>query len=206
MGRLSDRDEFSPLQLNPSRSPPRQPLLRSSACGFPAARGTTGGGSIGFVGISLGLLLVFYISRWCRSTVLSFKIAHLLFRVWGCRVILSCFLFFFFFVSIQIVAAIFAIAGIVMMTYADGFHSHSVIGIALVVGSASMSALYKVSTPGPSPTPRKIQESSPSSLCACLANCHAVQCHMPIFEGSAMNTLTLQRCIQVCTCLESALT
>lgn len=30
------------------------------------------------------------------------------------------------------------------MTYADGFHSHSVIGIALVVGSASMSALYKV--------------------------------------------------------------
>lgn len=31
-----------------------------------------------------------------------------------------------------------------MMTYADGFHSHSVIGIALVVGSASMSALYKV--------------------------------------------------------------
>lgn len=45
-------------------------------------------------------------------------------------------------------AAIFAIAGIVMMTYADGFHSHSVIGIALVVGSASMSALYKVSTTG----------------------------------------------------------
>lgn len=41
-------------------------------------------------------------------------------------------------------AAILAIAGIVMMTYADGFHSHSVIGIALVVGSASMSALYKV--------------------------------------------------------------
>lgn len=47
-------------------------------------------------------------------------------------------------VSQQIVAAIFAIAGIVMMTYADGFHSHSVIGIALVVGSASTSALYKV--------------------------------------------------------------
>lgn len=44
----------------------------------------------------------------------------------------------------QIVAAILAIAGIVMMTYADGFHSHSVIGIALVVGSASTSALYKV--------------------------------------------------------------
>lgn len=46
--------------------------------------------------------------------------------------------------SVQIVAAILAIAGIVMMTYADGFHSHSVIGIALVVASASMSALYKV--------------------------------------------------------------
>ncbi|KAM5235668.1 solute carrier family 35 member F3 isoform 2-T2 [Ctenodactylus gundi] len=48
------------------------------------------------------------------------------------------------FMGVRIVAAILAIAGIVMMTYADGFHSHSVIGIALVVGSASMSALYKV--------------------------------------------------------------
>ncbi|GAB5578354.1 putative thiamine transporter SLC35F3 isoform X3 [Prionailurus iriomotensis] len=51
---------------------------------------------------------------------------------------------FVFLLSWIIVAAILAIAGIVMMTYADGFHSHSVIGIALVVGSASMSALYKV--------------------------------------------------------------
>ncbi|XP_038617126.1 putative thiamine transporter SLC35F3 isoform X2 [Tachyglossus aculeatus] len=48
------------------------------------------------------------------------------------------------FMGVRIVAAILAIAGIVMMTYADGFHSHSVIGIALVVGSASMAALYKV--------------------------------------------------------------
>ncbi|XP_031316741.2 solute carrier family 35 member F3 [Camelus dromedarius] len=48
------------------------------------------------------------------------------------------------FMGVRIVAAILAIAGIVMMTYADGFRSHSVIGIALVVGSASMSALYKV--------------------------------------------------------------
>uniref|UniRef100_A0A8C6P523 Solute carrier family 35 member F3 n=1 Tax=Nothobranchius furzeri TaxID=105023 RepID=A0A8C6P523_NOTFU len=48
------------------------------------------------------------------------------------------------FMGVRIVAAIFAIAGIVMMTYADGFHSHSVIGITLVVASASMSALYKV--------------------------------------------------------------
>lgn len=31
-----------------------------------------------------------------------------------------------------------------MITYADGFHSHSVIGISLVVGSASTAALYKV--------------------------------------------------------------
>ncbi|XP_016121780.1 putative thiamine transporter SLC35F3, partial [Sinocyclocheilus grahami] len=44
----------------------------------------------------------------------------------------------------KIVAAILAIAGIVMLTYADGFHSHSVIGITLVVASASASALYKV--------------------------------------------------------------
>ncbi|XP_051880519.1 putative thiamine transporter SLC35F3 isoform X2 [Pristis pectinata] len=48
------------------------------------------------------------------------------------------------FMGVRIVAAIFAIAGIVMITYADGFHSHSVIGIALVVASASTSALYKV--------------------------------------------------------------
>lgn len=51
------------------------------------------------------------------------------------------------FLCLQIVAAILAIAGIVMMTYADGFHSHSVIGITLVVTSASMSALYKVGLP-----------------------------------------------------------
>ncbi|XP_039520965.1 putative thiamine transporter SLC35F3a isoform X2 [Pimephales promelas] len=43
-----------------------------------------------------------------------------------------------------IVAAILAIGGIVMMTYADGFHSHSVIGISLVVASASTAAIYKV--------------------------------------------------------------
>ncbi|XP_071337003.1 solute carrier family 35 member F3 isoform X3 [Trachinotus anak] len=51
------------------------------------------------------------------------------------------------FMGVRIVAAILAIAGIVMMTYADGFHSHSVIGITLVVASASMSALYKLSVP-----------------------------------------------------------
>ncbi|XP_073776343.1 solute carrier family 35 member F3 isoform X2 [Danio rerio] len=48
------------------------------------------------------------------------------------------------FMGVRIVAAILAIAGIVMLTYADGFHSHSVIGITLVVASASASALYKV--------------------------------------------------------------
>lgn len=37
-----------------------------------------------------------------------------------------------------------AIAGIVMMTYADGFHSRSVIAISFVVASASTSAIYKV--------------------------------------------------------------
>ncbi|XP_055031091.2 putative thiamine transporter SLC35F3a [Misgurnus anguillicaudatus] len=48
------------------------------------------------------------------------------------------------FLGVRIVAAILAIGGIVMMTYADGFHSHSVIGISLVVGSASTAAMYKV--------------------------------------------------------------
>ncbi|MGH0186574.1 UNVERIFIED_CONTAM: hypothetical protein FKN15_022066 [Acipenser sinensis] len=37
-----------------------------------------------------------------------------------------------------------AITGIVMMAYADGFHGDSIIGVALAVGSASTSALYKV--------------------------------------------------------------
>lgn len=44
----------------------------------------------------------------------------------------------------QIVAAIMAITGIVMMAYADGFHGDSFVGVALAVGSASTSALYKV--------------------------------------------------------------
>ncbi|XP_064411238.1 solute carrier family 35 member F3 [Latimeria chalumnae] len=48
------------------------------------------------------------------------------------------------FMGVRFVAAILAITGIVMMTYADGFHSRSIIGIALIVASASMSAIYKV--------------------------------------------------------------
>ncbi|XP_058846561.1 solute carrier family 35 member F4-like isoform X3 [Acipenser ruthenus] len=48
------------------------------------------------------------------------------------------------FMGIRIVAAIMAITGIVMMAYADGFHGDSIIGVALAVGSASTSALYKV--------------------------------------------------------------
>ncbi|XP_043553678.1 solute carrier family 35 member F4 isoform X1 [Chiloscyllium plagiosum] len=48
------------------------------------------------------------------------------------------------FMGVRIVAAIMAITGIVMMAYADGFHGDSIIGVALVVGSASTSALYKV--------------------------------------------------------------
>lgn len=47
----------------------------------------------------------------------------------------------------QIVAAIMAITGIVMMAYADGFHGDSFVGVALAVGSASTSALYKVRPP-----------------------------------------------------------
>lgn len=47
----------------------------------------------------------------------------------------------------QIVAAIMAITGIVMMAYADGFHGDSFVGVALAVGSASTSALYKVRQP-----------------------------------------------------------
>ncbi|EDL20789.1 solute carrier family 35, member F4, isoform CRA_b, partial [Mus musculus] len=44
----------------------------------------------------------------------------------------------------EIVAAIMAITGIVMMAYADNFHADSIIGVAFAVGSASTSALYKV--------------------------------------------------------------
>lgn len=47
-------------------------------------------------------------------------------------------------ICLQIVAAIMAITGIVMMAYADGFHGDSFVGVALAVGSASTSALYKV--------------------------------------------------------------
>uniref|UniRef100_H3DJ27 Solute carrier family 35 member F4 n=1 Tax=Tetraodon nigroviridis TaxID=99883 RepID=H3DJ27_TETNG len=48
------------------------------------------------------------------------------------------------FMGVRIVAAIMAITGIVMMAYADGFHGDSFVGVALAVGSASTSALYKV--------------------------------------------------------------
>ncbi|XP_055087059.1 solute carrier family 35 member F4 isoform X2 [Periophthalmus magnuspinnatus] len=47
------------------------------------------------------------------------------------------------FMGVRIVAAIMAITGIVMMAYADGFHGDSFVGVALAVGSASTSALYK---------------------------------------------------------------
>ncbi|KAK1800613.1 hypothetical protein P4O66_005821, partial [Electrophorus voltai] len=48
------------------------------------------------------------------------------------------------FMGVRIVAAILSITGIVMMSYADGFHSDSITGVALGVGSASTSAFYKV--------------------------------------------------------------
>lgn len=57
----------------------------------------------------------------------------------GWRRALRCFA-----LSVQIVAAIMAITGIVMMAYADGFQGDSIIGVAYAVGSASTSALYKV--------------------------------------------------------------
>lgn len=44
-----------------------------------------------------------------------------------------------------------AITGIVMMAYADGFHGDSFVGVALAVGSASTSALYKVRPNHPTP-------------------------------------------------------
>ncbi|MBN3304852.1 S35F4 protein, partial [Amia calva] len=48
------------------------------------------------------------------------------------------------FLSSKIVAVILSITGIVMMAYADGFHSDSITGVALAVGSASTSAFYNV--------------------------------------------------------------
>uniref|UniRef100_A0A673JVA3 Solute carrier family 35 member F4-like n=1 Tax=Sinocyclocheilus rhinocerous TaxID=307959 RepID=A0A673JVA3_9TELE len=48
------------------------------------------------------------------------------------------------FMGVRIVAAILSITGIVMLAYGDGFHSDSITGVALGVGSASASALFKV--------------------------------------------------------------
>lgn len=115
--------------------------------------------------------------------------------------------------SIQIVAAILAIAGIVMMTYADGFHSHSVIGIALVVGSASMSALYKVrpcagvcalrqdsglSTAGPStgsPGGCLCFKRSPCSLCE-LGTLRRPRRHTAALALALQTFLPVARCLQ----------
>ena len=59
---------------------------------------------------------------------------------------LPCCVLCFEYCSTQIVAAILSITGIVMLAYADGFHSNSITGVALGVGSASTSAFYKVKT------------------------------------------------------------
>ncbi|KAK2871126.1 hypothetical protein Q8A67_023653 [Cirrhinus molitorella] len=48
------------------------------------------------------------------------------------------------FMGVRIVAAILSIIGLVMLAYGDGFHSDSITGVALGVGSASASALFKV--------------------------------------------------------------
>nr|XP_021335033.1 solute carrier family 35 member F4-like isoform X1 [Danio rerio] len=48
------------------------------------------------------------------------------------------------FMGVRIVAVILSITGIVMLAYGDGFHSDSITGVALGVGSASTLALFKV--------------------------------------------------------------
>ncbi|XP_043105769.1 solute carrier family 35 member F4 [Puntigrus tetrazona] len=48
------------------------------------------------------------------------------------------------FMGVRIVAVILSITGLVMLAYGDGFHSDSITGVALGVGSASASALFKV--------------------------------------------------------------
>ncbi|XP_051900913.1 putative thiamine transporter SLC35F3 [Pristis pectinata] len=48
------------------------------------------------------------------------------------------------FMGVRIVAAILSVTGIVLIAYADGFLRNAIVGVALVVGSASASALYKV--------------------------------------------------------------
>ncbi|XP_077098770.1 solute carrier family 35 member F4 [Siphateles boraxobius] len=48
------------------------------------------------------------------------------------------------FMGVRVVAAVLSITGIVMLVYGDGFHSDSITGVALGVGSASTSALFKV--------------------------------------------------------------
>ncbi|XP_072407137.1 solute carrier family 35 member F3 isoform X2 [Chiloscyllium punctatum] len=48
------------------------------------------------------------------------------------------------FMGVRIVAAILSISGIVLIASVDGFRRDSIVGVALVVASASTSALYKV--------------------------------------------------------------
>ncbi|KAM9786586.1 solute carrier family 35 member F4 isoform 1-T1 [Syngnathus typhle] len=78
------------------------------------------------------------------------------------------------FMGVRIVAAIMAITGIVMMAYADGFHGDSFVGVALAVGSASTSALYKVRPP-------KVAMSPTGPPCCLLT----IQVLFKMFLGSA---------------------
>lgn len=73
-----------------------------------------------------------------------------------------------------------AITGIVMMAYADGFHGDSFVGVALAVGSASTSALYKVR---PS---RSVPQQTPVCLYACMSMLILLaQVLLKMFLGSA---------------------
>ncbi|KAL7848524.1 hypothetical protein AOLI_G00232420 [Acnodon oligacanthus] len=67
------------------------------------------------------------------------------------------------FMGVRIVAAILSITGIVMLAYADGFHSNSITGVALGVGSASTLAFYKVLFR------KRVGEVGPGAVCVLLS-------------------------------------
>nr|XP_023699246.1 solute carrier family 35 member F4-like [Paramormyrops kingsleyae] len=72
------------------------------------------------------------------------------------------------FMGVRIVGTILSVTGIVMMAYADGFHGDSIMGVALAVGSACASALFKVLLR------RRVGEEQPggaSVLLSCVGMC-----------------------------------
>ncbi|XP_023699246.2 solute carrier family 35 member F4 [Paramormyrops kingsleyae] len=75
------------------------------------------------------------------------------------------------FMGVRIVGTILSVTGIVMMAYADGFHGDSIMGVALAVGSACASALFKVLLR------RRVGEEQPggaSVLLSCVGMCGTV--------------------------------